>query len=46
MILIGAVTAAAFAAENYFEKIRVFERRESAGGTWYLPSPVGRPVYL
>lgn len=32
----GAVTAAAFAAEKYFERIRVFERRESAGGTWYF----------
>ncbi|CAI0647067.1 unnamed protein product [Colletotrichum noveboracense] len=31
----GAVTAAAFKAEDYFEKIRVYERRESAGGTWY-----------
>ncbi|GKT47397.1 thiol-specific monooxygenase [Colletotrichum spaethianum] len=31
----GAVTAAAFKAENYFERIQVFERRESAGGTWY-----------
>ncbi|KAF8856860.1 FAD/NAD(P)-binding domain-containing protein, partial [Acephala macrosclerotiorum] len=30
----GAITAAAFKAENYFEKIRVFERRETAGGTW------------
>ncbi|KAL1861337.1 hypothetical protein VTK73DRAFT_7138 [Phialemonium thermophilum] len=30
----GAVTASAFKAENYFERIRVFERRESAGGTW------------
>ena len=32
---IGSVTAAAFAAEQYFDKIRVFERRETAGGTWY-----------
>jgi cation diffusion facilitator CzcD-associated flavoprotein CzcO len=30
----GAVAAAAFLAENYYEKIRVFERRESPGGTW------------
>lgn len=32
--LLGAVTAAAFKAENYFEHIRVFERRETPGGTW------------
>ena len=31
---IGSVTAAAFAAEQYFDRIRVFERRETAGGTW------------
>ncbi|KAK2034526.1 FAD/NAD(P)-binding domain-containing protein [Colletotrichum zoysiae] len=34
----GAVTAAAFKAENYFERIQVFERRESAGGTWIYDS--------
>ncbi len=28
----GAVTAAALHAEDYFDKIRVFERRETAGG--------------
>lgn len=32
---LGAVTAAALKAENYFKHIRVFERRETAGGTWY-----------
>jgi hypothetical protein len=32
---IGSVSAAAFAAEQYFDRIRVFERRETAGGTWY-----------
>lgn len=31
---VGAVTAAAFAAEKYYDVIRVFERRGSAGGTW------------
>jgi hypothetical protein len=36
---IGAAAAAAFASEEYFEKIRVFERRESAGGTWYVGFP-------
>jgi hypothetical protein len=36
--IIGAITAAAFAAEEYFERIQVFERRESAGGTWYFES--------
>ncbi|KAK0655598.1 hypothetical protein B0T16DRAFT_315499 [Cercophora newfieldiana] len=38
----GAVTAAAFHAEKYYERIRVIERRESAGGTWIYdadPSP-------
>ncbi|KFY99284.1 hypothetical protein V498_00867 [Pseudogymnoascus sp. VKM F-4517 (FW-2822)] len=36
----GAITAAAFSAEKFFEKIRVFERREIAGGTWiYDHSP-------
>lgn len=30
----GAVTAAAFKAENYYDRIRVFERRETPGGTW------------
>jgi cation diffusion facilitator CzcD-associated flavoprotein CzcO len=31
---IGSVTATAFEAEQYFDRIRVFERRETAGGTW------------
>ncbi|RFN54029.1 thiol-specific monooxygenase [Fusarium flagelliforme] len=36
----GAITAAALKAENYFERIRVFERRETPGGTWiYDPDP-------
>ena len=35
---VGAVTAAALHAENYFKRIRVFERREAAGGTWYACS--------
>ncbi|KAF2107995.1 putative dimethylaniline monooxygenase [Lophiotrema nucula] len=36
----GAATAAALASENYFDVIRVFERRETPGGTWiYDPSP-------
>ncbi|KAH8700105.1 putative dimethylaniline monooxygenase [Talaromyces proteolyticus] len=42
----GAAAAVAFAAEEYFEKIRVFERRESAGGTWIYdpdPSPTIKP---
>ncbi|KAI1089516.1 putative dimethylaniline monooxygenase [Rostrohypoxylon terebratum] len=30
----GAITAAALKAENYFERIQVFERRETPGGTW------------
>ncbi|OAA45231.1 hypothetical protein BBO_03809 [Beauveria brongniartii RCEF 3172] len=32
----GAIAAAALKAENYFDRIRVFERRETAGGTWYV----------
>ena len=31
----GAATAAALASEKYFDVIRVFERRETPGGTWY-----------
>jgi hypothetical protein len=31
----GAIAASALKAENYFERIRVFERRESPGGTWF-----------
>lgn len=31
---LGAITAAALKAENFFDRIRVFERRETAGGTW------------
>ncbi|KAK4182701.1 hypothetical protein QBC35DRAFT_509483 [Podospora australis] len=30
----GAVTAAAFKAEHYFDRIRVYERRETTGGVW------------
>ncbi|CAK7206823.1 hypothetical protein SEUCBS139899_009629 [Sporothrix eucalyptigena] len=30
----GAAAASAFAAEKYFDVIRVFERREEPGGTW------------
>lgn len=35
-LLAGAIAASAISAENYFERIRVFERRETAGGTWYV----------
>ncbi|KAI9049658.1 hypothetical protein LZ554_006683 [Drepanopeziza brunnea f. sp. 'monogermtubi'] len=39
----GAVTAAALVAEQCFDRIQVFERRESAGGTWiYDPAPPSR----
>ncbi|OTB12804.1 hypothetical protein K445DRAFT_369111 [Daldinia sp. EC12] len=34
----GAISAAALKAENYFERIRVFERRETPGGTWIYDS--------
>ncbi|CZT05624.1 related to flavin-containing monooxygenase [Rhynchosporium graminicola] len=42
----GAITAAAFAAEKYFDTIQVFERRESAGGTWIYDSapPASIPI--
>lgn len=33
---VGAITAAAFVAEGCFERIQVFERRGSAGGTWFV----------
>ncbi|SPO04324.1 related to flavin-containing monooxygenase [Cephalotrichum gorgonifer] len=43
----GAVTAAAFEAEKYFDHIRVFERRETAGGTWiYDRDPGSVPLHL
>ncbi|KAK1758171.1 FAD/NAD(P)-binding domain-protein [Echria macrotheca] len=43
----GAVTAAAFKAENYYERIRVFERREIAGGTWIYDAepPTRLPIH-
>ncbi|KAF4944612.1 hypothetical protein FSARC_14624, partial [Fusarium sarcochroum] len=41
----GAATAAALKAENYFDRIRVFERRETPGGTWiYDAEPHVAPV--
>ncbi|KAJ6014895.1 hypothetical protein N7540_009486 [Penicillium herquei] len=42
----GAITASALAAEEYFDRIRVFERRETAGGTWIYDSDPGRPFNL
>ncbi|RFU79595.1 thiol-specific monooxygenase [Trichoderma arundinaceum] len=36
----GAVTAAALKAEEAFDVIRVFERRECAGGTWIYDAAV------
>ncbi|KAF5020300.1 hypothetical protein F66182_7676 [Fusarium sp. NRRL 66182] len=42
----GAVTAAALKAEDYFDRIRVFERRETPGGTWiYDADPKAAPIY-
>jgi len=36
----GAVTTAAFAVENYFDRIQTFERRGTPGGTWIFdPDP-------
>jgi hypothetical protein len=34
--IIGAAAAAAFDAEDVFNIVQVFERRETPGGTWYL----------
>lgn len=31
----GAAAAAAFEAEDAYDIIQVFERRETPGGTWY-----------
>jgi cation diffusion facilitator CzcD-associated flavoprotein CzcO len=33
----GAIAVDAFAQEQAFDRIRVFERREKAGGCWYVP---------
>ena len=35
----GAAVAVALAAEEAFDTIRVFERRETPGGTWYGNRP-------
>ncbi|PPJ57818.1 hypothetical protein CBER1_00172 [Cercospora berteroae] len=37
----GAATAAALHAEDYFDTIKVFERRETAGGTWIYDADPG-----
>ncbi|KAK7718396.1 hypothetical protein SLS64_002349 [Diaporthe eres] len=37
----GTITAAALKAENYFDQIRIFERRETAGGTWIFDASPG-----
>jgi cation diffusion facilitator CzcD-associated flavoprotein CzcO len=39
-MLPGAVAAAALSSEGSFELIRVFERRETAGGTWFVSQTV------
>ncbi|KAH7017960.1 uncharacterized protein B0I36DRAFT_394475 [Microdochium trichocladiopsis] len=43
----GAITAAALKAESYFERIKVFERREAAGGTWIYDADPGakHPIF-
>jgi cation diffusion facilitator CzcD-associated flavoprotein CzcO len=33
----GAIAVDAFAQEQAFDRIRVFERREKAGGCWFVP---------
>ncbi|KAG5657756.1 hypothetical protein KAF25_007789 [Fusarium avenaceum] len=41
----GAIAAAALKAEKYFDQIRVFERRETPGGTWiYDADPQIPPI--
>ncbi|KAF5564739.1 thiol-specific monooxygenase [Fusarium phyllophilum] len=41
----GAISAAALKAENFFDRIRVFERRETPGGTWiYDADPIVAPI--
>ncbi|USW59319.1 Putative flavin monooxygenase, FAD/NAD(P)-binding domain superfamily [Septoria linicola] len=37
----GAAAAAALHAEDYFDDIKVFERRETAGGTWIYDAEPG-----
>lgn len=32
----GAATLHSLVAENYFNKIRLFERKDKAGGLWYV----------
>lgn len=34
----GAITVDALAQEKAFDLIRVYERREAAGGCWLVPS--------
>ncbi|KAF2771661.1 FAD/NAD(P)-binding domain-containing protein [Teratosphaeria nubilosa] len=41
---VSAAAASALAAEDQFEKIRVYERRETAGGTWLYDADPGAPL--
>ncbi|KAH9827143.1 dimethylaniline monooxygenase (N-oxide forming) [Teratosphaeria destructans] len=41
---ISAAAASALSAEDHFEKIRVFERRETSGGTWLYDADPGAPL--
>lgn len=36
----GAIAVDAFAQEKSFDVIRVFERREKAGGCWYAADSI------
>lgn len=38
----GAAAAAALDAEDFFEEIKVFDRRETAGGTWIYDATPGQ----
>nr|OQO23620.1 hypothetical protein B0A51_10006 [Rachicladosporium sp. CCFEE 5018] len=40
----GAAAAAALHGESYFDRIRVFERRETPGGTWIYDANPGTPL--
>jgi cation diffusion facilitator CzcD-associated flavoprotein CzcO len=39
----GAITVDALAQEQAFDSIRLFERRENAGGCWLVPLSLLKP---
>ncbi|KAF2801886.1 FAD/NAD(P)-binding domain-containing protein [Mytilinidion resinicola] len=42
----GVITAAALSREKYFDTIRVFERRDGAGGTWIYDADPTPPIEI